>query len=273
MSPGRHPRWPSLVLVAGYLASDLFLSGIGAALFVAGLGAAVFLALLAFARVPAASLLVEGVVLGAVGYAGELTGKPGAGFAFLELTAAAVFLVSAAAGRPYLQGQVRSLTGSALHPGLAARMTLVMGGVFLVHGAFLTVMMFTSGIGTVPAAVAFAALYLAALLLLRRKGLRDAAASLPLLVASGDSGFILRQGDAVLGSIGLCGDRIAEVTVRSLSGDTSPERFLKSLEEALARGGTRTVRIESWPGDTGPLEVSGYGRTDGCWQRILPALR
>jgi preprotein translocase subunit SecG len=271
MSPGRHPLWPSLVLVAGYLASDLFLSGIGAAVFVAGLGAAVFLVLLAFARIPAVSLLVEGIVLGAVGYAGELTGRPGAGFAFLELTAAAVFLVSAAAGRPYLQGQVRSLTGSALDPGLAARMTLVMGGVFLVHGALLTVMLLTSGIGTVTAVAAFAALYLAALVLLRRKGGRDAAASVPVLEASRDSGFLLRKGDAVLGSIDLLEDRIAEVTVISLSA--SPEEFLKALEVALAREGTRTVRISSWQGDTGPLEVSGYICSGGCWQRILPAFR
>jgi hypothetical protein len=260
-------------MLAGYLAADLFLDGIGAALFVAGLGILEFLVLLALLRTALPSLLIEGAVLGGIGYAGELVGRPGAGFMLLELAAASAFLVSVAAGRPYLHRQLRTLTGKGMNPALAGRMTAVLGGVFLVHGLTLLVMMLTGGIDTFYAVLSFALLYLMALVLLRRKSRKESAGSVPVITAGDDGLSVLVLDGTVMGRVRLAGDRITDVGDVELPESGTPGEFLPLLETALASTGVRTVRFPGWTGDPSPLEMAGYRRIDGCWQRVLPAFR
>jgi hypothetical protein len=270
MNNRSHPLWPTLIVLAGYVTADLFLHRIQAALFVAGLGLVEFLILLVIARIAMPSLLIEGAVLGCVGYAGELIGEPGAGFMILELTAALAFLASTAVGRPYLDRQLRNLTGSGMNRDLAGRMTLLFGMVFLVHGVFLLGMMFTSGISTPAALLSFAALYLAAMVWFRKKSRREASQAHPVLVTGELGGTRIELGGSVLGRVRVEGEQIVEVTILALAETTSSEGFIPALETALAASGARTVRFPCWSGDTSPLEMAGYSLVSGCWQKVLP---
>ncbi len=270
MTGRSHPLWPTLIVLAGYITADLFLHGVEAALFVTGLGLVEFFILLAVARLAMPSLLLEGAVLGGVGYVGYLIAEPGAGFALLELVAAAVFLVSTVMGRPYLDRQMRTLTGSGMNRELAGRLTLLFGIVFLVHGVFMLGMMLTSGISTPAALFSFAALYLGAMLWFRKRSRREAFQALPVLVPGDDGGMRVELGGSVLGRVRVEGELIALVTILSLAENVLPEDFIPALETALAATGVRTVRFPCWPGDTSPLEIAGYSRVDSAWQKVLP---
>ena len=270
MASRTHPLWPSLIVVAGYLVADFFLEGITAALFVCSLGIVEFLIILTIAKRAMPSLLAEGLVLGAIGYAGYMIAVPGAGITILELAAAAVFLVSCLLGKPFLGGQIRKITGSGIRLSLAKDMTFVFGLVFLVHGVLMLLMILTGGIRTHVAVGSFAVLYIASMIWFRKKGRRDEVRSLPVLTPSGSGESALLDGGAVLGTVLVEGDRIAEVTILSVKDSIPIGKFISTLEAALSRQGCRTVRFTGWEGDTSPLEMSGYGFLDTVWQKVLP---
>ncbi len=266
----RAETWAGAAVLAGYLASDLVLDPPASSLAIAGLGLAEFLVLLAAGkREP--FLLAEGAALGAVDYAAMLVGTAGAGVMLLELAGGVALLASSLAGRPLLARYARRVPLLPSGGGMIERVNLALGVLLLVHGAAMLAMTLTGGVRTLPAVALFLLLYAAVLVLMRRAVRREAARALPRITGAGDGPAVLRAGDSVLAELDLEGSRIVMVRgLRPVGEGTGPADLLRPLETALAVAGARTVRFEEWPGEEIQLEIAGYHRVEGVWQKVLP---
>ncbi|MCK4506845.1 MAG: hypothetical protein KAW14_14610 [Candidatus Aegiribacteria sp.] len=155
---------PTLVVLVGYLAADIFLSGYAAALLVISIGLGEFLFLLVFRGAKHPSLILEGAVLAGAGLAGEVLaakGYNGAGYILLEIIFAGVLLVSTATGKPWLASQIKRFAGFSAGKEFSRDMSVGMGCLFLIHGILLTIMMFLKGsVSVFPAALSFIMLYI-----------------------------------------------------------------------------------------------------------------
>jgi len=252
----------------GYLASDLVLDPPISSLAIAGLALAEFLVLLAVGR-REPFLLAEGAALGTVDYAAMLVGTAGAGVMLLELAAGVALLASSLAGRPLLARYARRISLLPSGGGMIERINLAFGLLLLAHGGVMAAMTLLGGVDTALAVASFLVLYAAVLMVLRRMSRREAVANLPGLVPS-DVGERLRAGGETLAELSRDGERIVTVRDLAVAGDRRPEEILRPLETALAAGGARTVRFESWPGEEIQLEISGYHKVEGVWQKVLP---
>ena len=265
--------YSTLIVFAGYLASDIFLDGYIAALAVFSLGFGEFLFLMVFRGKRQFSLILEGAVLAAAGLAGNrlaALGYRGAGYVILELILAAVLLVSTARGKPWLSSQMKKITGFSAGREFSSEMSTVMGLLFLAHGIFLTVLVTWQGsVAVIPAVLSFFVLYAAALFILRRKQREKSARNEPHLF-NGDKGkLVLELAGEKLGSIVLKPGAVSIVTEVEIGEDHQTHELLDALEMLLKHRGCRAVRFTEWQGDELPLEMSGYRKTPTGWNKIL----
>ncbi|MEN8207815.1 MAG: hypothetical protein ABFR50_01040 [Candidatus Fermentibacteria bacterium] len=265
--------YPTLIVIAGYLAADAFLDGYTAALAVFALGLAEFLFLLIFRGSKHPALILEGAVLASAGLAGDMLasrGYSGAGYVLLELVLAGVLLVSTVRGKPWLASQMKRVAGFSAGSEFSIEMSIVMGVVFLSHGILLAILIVLNGrVPVIPAILSFAALYLLAILHLRIKQRRRSEESVPRLVKGEEEKFILELSGEKLGSVMLKPGSVTIVTEVEIAQKLQVHEFLEPLERYLKHQGCRVVRFTVWDGDEIALEMSGYRKTPAGWNKIL----
>jgi len=265
--------YPTLVVLAGYLAADLFLNGFTAAAAVFSLGLGEFFFLLVFRRSSHPVLILEGAVLAAAGLAGDWLaglGYTGAGYVLLELTLAGVLLVSTAMGKPWLDSQMKRFSGFSAGGGISGEMSLIMGLLFLVHGAFLTVLTVLKGrVDLLSAILSFILLYFLSIFYLRRKQRTNTVKNAPRLSRTDEGKLVLELGGSELGKLNLQPGAASVVTEIEISEGCEIHAFLENIERYLKMRGCRALRFPEWEGDELPLEMSGYCRTPTGWNKIL----
>ncbi len=266
-----------VTILAGYLAADLFLSGVTAALAVLGLGAAEYLFLLVSRRTNHPGLLLEAALLGGAVLLGDwlsVRGFAGAEYAILELLLGAVLVSTSLAGKPWLASQMKRLAGFSPESGLVTGISVVMGGMLLVHGCLMAAgAIFMDGLPLPVALGSFAAVYIIAVLLLRRRMRSRSTGSQPMLTSIGDGRFKLIAGGSLIARITLDGRGRIVVSETDLEDGTPLHRFLEVLETALRTAGAFSVTMKDWEGDTLPLEMAGYTSGPAGWTKVLGRLR
>lgn len=265
--------YPTLIVFAGYLASDIFLDGCIAALAVFSLGLGEFLFLLVFRNSKHPSLIMEGAVLAAAGLAGDMLGDrgySGAGYVILELILAGVLLVSTARGKPWLASQMKRFSGFSTDREFSGEMSMVMGLLFLTHGVFLTIMIVLQGrVPVLPAIFSFVVLYAIVFFILRRKQMEKNIRNEPHLLKSDEGKLILELSGEKIGSMVLKPGSVSIVTEVEIAENCEVYEFLEILEKCLKHQGCRAVRFAAWDGDELHLEMSGYQNTPSGWNKIL----
>ncbi len=203
----RVPVIPTLVVLVGYLAADIFLSGFAAALLVISLGLGEFLFLLIFRGTKHPSLILEGAVLAGAGLAGEALaarGYNGAGYILLEIIFAGVLLISTATGKPWLASQIKRFAGFSASREFSMDMSKGMGFLFLTHGILLTIIVFLKGsISVFPAVLSFVAMYIVTVYVLRKRQRRFRIQTFPQL----------RKGSEGMYFLEIAGDRLASLSM------------------------------------------------------------
>lgn len=265
--------YPTLVVLAGYLAAEIFLEGLAAAGAVLALAAVQFLLMLLTGKGGQPAILLEGAVLAGVLLAGwrlSGLGYSGAGLAILEVLLGGVLTVSALAGRPWLSKQMKRVAGFSTEKRFAVEVSLVMGAVFLLHGGLMAAMVLsTGGVPVLPAAAAFAVLYAGALILMRRKQRARAEMNAPRLMPREDGKTALELSGRELASIRLEAGPVSLVKETELREGVEVHEFLEALERLLRSRGCRALRFTEWEGDTLPLELAGYRGSPAGWTRPL----
>jgi len=264
---------PTLIVIAGYLAADIFLGGYTAALAVFALGLGEFLFLLVFRGTKHPALILEGAVLASAGLAGEMLaalGYSGAGYVLLELILAGVLLISTARGKPWLASQMKRVTGFSAGREFSGEMSIVMGLVFLSHGILLAILIVLRGsVPVILAILTFVVLYLLAVFHLRIKQRRRSRESAPRLVKGEEDRMFLEISGERLGSMTLKPGAVTIVTDVEIAENLQVHKFLETLERYLKYQGCRAVRFTVWDGDEITLEMSGYRKTPAGWNKIL----
>ena len=256
---------PELLLAGLFILGDLFLEGTAAAVatFAAGVLAWVVSLLAGRGRI---ALLLEGAVLGGLTMAALLTSFPGGALALTEVVLGGFLLVSGLAGRPALERLGGGLARGMLSKGEGVILSLYIGGGVLAHGA-VTAAMTEPGESGGVLLTALLPLFLAVSGYAARRRLKGLSRSLlPRLQGSpgGEQTLVSPEG-RVLGRILVTGEGgAASVRVKELD-----PAGLAALEAVLAAGGYRSLLITEWPGDTLPLEMSGYSGSRGRWLRRL----
>ncbi len=265
--------YPTLVVLAGYLAADIFLDGYTAALAVFALGLGEFAFLLVFRGTKHPVVILEGAVLASAGLAGEMfaiRGYSGAGYVLLELILAGVLLVSTARGKPWLASQMKRVAGFSAGREFSVEMSIVMGLVFLSHGILLAVLIVLKGsVPVLTAILSFIVLYLLAIFHLRIKQRRRSEKYVPSLVKGDEGKLILELSGEKLGSMVLKPGAVTIVTDVEIAENLPVHKFLETLERYLKYQGCRAVRFTVWDGDEITLEMSGYRKTPAGWNKIL----
>lgn len=267
------PLAATVAVLAGYLVADIFLDGLTAAVAVLALGVAEFLVLLITRKEIHSALIFEALILAGAVFAGDhlsSMGYRGAQYAILEILLGGVLLATALAGRPWLASQMKRLAGMSPDAGLATGMSVIMGGMLLFHGILLAVgSVFFGGLSLPVAVGSFAALYVAAVVLLRRHTRSVQTETLPRFIRSEDEVFCLILGDTTLATMTLEGLGRVEVSHISLHCDIPVHEAVSALERALAAAGAFSVTVRDWDGDTLPLEIAGYVESPRGWTRVI----
>lgn len=265
--------YPTLIVFAGYLASDIFLNGYVAAIAVFSLGLGEFFFLQVFSKKKRPVLILEGAVLAAAGLAGDMLaaeGYNGAGYVLLELILAGVLLVSTARGKPWLASQMKRFSGLSTGKEFSGEMSIIMGLLFLSHGILLTFLIVLRGrIPVLPAVLSFVVLYAIAVFILRSKQREKSIRNEPRLLKSNEGKLILELAGEKLGSIVLKIGAASIVTEVVIADNCEVHEFLETLEMCLKHQGSRAVRFTAWDGDELSLEMSGYRKTPTGWNKIL----
>ena len=265
--------YPTLIVIAGYLAADIFLGGYTAALAVFALGLGEFFFLLIFRGAKHTALILEGAVLASAGLGGEMLatrGYSGAGYVLLELILAGVLLISTAQGKPWLASQMKRVAGFSAGREFSGEMSIVIGLVFLSHGILLAILIVLKGsVPLIPAILSFGVLYLLAIFHLRIKQRRRSEECAPLLRRGDEGKLILELSGEKLGSMMLEPGTVTIVTEVEITENLPVHRFLETLELYLKYQGCRAVRFTVWNGDDITLEMSGYTKTPTGWNKIL----
>ncbi len=263
----------TLLVLAGYLAADIFLGGYLAAGAVLLLAGGEYLFFLAVRKERHLSLLAEGAVLSAVLLAGErlaAMGYGGGGFVLLELVLGGVLTGSALAGRPWLESQMKRMAGFSAGREFAGEASIAMGLLFLLHGAFAgALMLATGGVPLLPAVLAFLVLYAGAVLYIRRKQRKRAVMSAPRVTVGDDGRVTLSVSGRKLGSMEIRPGPAAIVTGLELEDGVEAHRLLQAMEHHLKILGCRAVRLPAWNGEELVLEISGYRKTPAGWNKLL----
>lgn len=264
---------PTLVVLVGYLAADIFLSGYAAALLVISLGLGEYFFMLVFRGTKHPSLIMEGAVLAGAGLAGEVLaarGYNGAGYILLEIIFAGVLLISTATGKPWLASQIKRFAGFSAGREFSRDMSVGMGFLFLTHSILLTITMFLKGsVSVFPAALSFIMLYIVTVYVLRKRQQKVRILTVPQL-RSGDEGkyFLEVAGDR-LAVLSMSPGVVTDIFSVDIAVGCEVHRFLESLEECLKASGCRAVRFTEWGGDTISLEMAGYREVPAGWNKIL----
>lgn len=265
--------YPTLVVIAGYLAADIFLDGYTAAFAVFALGLGEFLFLLLFRGTKHTSLILEGAVLASAGIAGDMfagLGYSGAGYVLLELILAGVLLVSTAIGKPWLASQMKRVAGFSTGREFSGEMSILMGLLFLLHGIILAVLIILTGkVPAIPAVLSFAVLYVLAIFYLRKKQRKRSKRNTPRLLSGDEGKLILELSGENMGSMVLKPGAVTIVTEVEIAENLQIHKFLETLEGYLRYQGCRAVRFPEWDGDELTLEMSGYSKTPTGWNKIL----
>ncbi|OPL17872.1 MAG: hypothetical protein AVO35_08315 [Candidatus Aegiribacteria sp. MLS_C] len=263
----------AILVLAGYLAADIFLEGGVAAAAVIGLSVLEFLFILVFRGERHASLLIEGVVLALVLTAGHFlasAGYPGSEYVLLEFVLGATLLVSALAGRPWLASLMRRFPGFSPEEGRLGSVSKDMGTMFLLHGAFTGAWLVLEGGIDVPVALgSFALLYLLVVIRTRSRLGHETLSGMPRLIVEDERRAVLVSGGRRLGTLEVEIGRVAIARRFRVGEGVEMHRFLADLEKALRSSGCLSVRIAEWDGDTLPLEISGYIESPAGWTRRL----
>ncbi len=264
---------PTLVVLIGYLAADIFLSGYAAALLVISLGLGEFLFLLIFRGTRHPSLILEGAVLAGAGLAGEVLaakGYNGAGYVLLEIIFAGVLLVSTATGKPWLASQIKRFAGFSASREFSRDMSAGMGFLFLTHSVLLTIIMFMQGsVSVLPAVLSFAMLYIVTVYILRKRQKKFRILTSPKLQNGGNGEYFLEIAGDRLAGLSMVHGVVTDISAVDITEECEMHRFLESLEECLKASGCRAVRFTEWDADTLPLELSGYREEPAGWNKIL----
>ncbi len=264
---------PTLLVLVGYLAADIFLSGYAAALLVISLGLGEFLFLLVFRGTKHPSLILEGAVLAGAGLAGEVLaakGYNGAGYILLEIIFAGVLLVSTATGKPWLASQIKRFAGFSAGKEFSRDMSVGMGSLFLTHGILLTIMVFLKGsVSVFPAVLSFIMLYIVTVYILRKRQKKFRILASPQLRKGGEGEYILEIAGDRLADLSMSPGVVTDISAVDITGVCEVHRFLESLEACLKASGCRAVRFTMWDTDTLPLEMSGYREVPAGWNKIL----
>jgi hypothetical protein len=264
---------PTLVVLVGYLAADVFLSGYTAALLVVSLGLGEFLFLLIFRGTKHPSLILEGVVLAGAGLAGEILaerGYSGAGYILLEIIFAGVLLITTATGKPWLASQIKRFAGFSASREFSRDMSAGMGFLFLIHSILLTILMFLNGsVSALPAVLSFIMLYIITVYILRKRQKTFQVLTSPRLQKVGEGEYSLEIAGDRLAGLSMCLGVVTDISAVEITDGCEVHRFLKSLEESLKASGCRAVRFTMWDNDTIPLELSGYREVPAGWNKIL----
>ncbi len=264
---------PTLVVLVGYLAADIFLSGYSAALLVISLGLGEFLFLLIFRGTKHPSLILEGAVLAGAGLAGEVLaarGYNGAGYILLEIVFAGVLLISTAAGKPWLASQIKRFAGFSAGREFSRDMSAGMGFLFLTHSILLTIIMFLNGsVSALPAVLSFIVLYMVTVYILRKRQKRFRILTTPRLQKVGKGEYFLEVAGNRLAGLSMCLGVVTDISSVDIARECEVHRFLESLEDCLKTSGCRAVRFTMWDNDTLPLELSGYREVPAGWNKIL----
>ena len=269
----RFESWAGALVLAGYLASDFVLAPPISSVAIAGLALVQFAALVVFAGRREPFLLAEGAALGAVDYAAMLVGSPGAGVMLLELAGGAALVASSIAGKPLLARYAERIPLLPADRGMVGRINGLFGALLAAHGLLMLGMTLTGHFSTALAIAAFAIMYVAVVMVLRRGARLDAVRKRPRLVPGSEGSLTLVVDDKPLARTKVEGERIVSVMHLEPLGGADAEDVLRSLEVALAMQGARTVRIVRWPGDDLQLEIAGYHSVDGTHQKVLPVGR
>ena len=265
--------YPTLVVLAGYFAADIFLDGYTAALAVFALGLGEFIFLLVFRGTKHPALIMEGAVLASAGLAGEMLagqGYAGAGYVLLELILAGVLLISTARGKPWLASQMKRVAGFSAGREFSVEMSIIMGLVFLSHGILLAILIVLKGsTPIIPAILSFGVLYALAVFYLRVKQRKRSEEFTPRLVEGDEGKLILELSGEKLGSMMLKPGAVTIVTDVEIAENLPVHKFLETLERYLKYQSCRAVRFTVWDGDDITLEMSGYRKTPTGWNKIL----
>jgi hypothetical protein len=265
--------YPTLIVLAGYLAADFLFSGFTAAIAVFSLGLGEFLFLLVFRKSIHPVLIMEGAVLAAAGLAGDWLagqGYGGAGYVLLELILSGVLLISTARGKPWLDMQMKRITGVSAGSGISGEISRIMGLLFLLHGSFLAVLTLTKGrIEVVPAILSFILLYLLSIVYLRKKQRQRIVKNAPRLLKTDDGKIVIELAGRELGRMLLQPGAVSVATEIEISDECQIHTFLENVELYLKARGCRALRFPAWEGDELPLEMSGYMNTPTGWNKIL----
>ena len=187
----------------------------------------------------------------------------------LECGLGGFLLGSALRGKPWLAGKLEE-TGLKTSKPLMQEASVVLGGMFLLHGILLAVMAFLAGgVRTIPAVVAFVVLYIIALVLLRRRGRARAVQNAPRLVQTEEGRFRLMKGDLPHAEFSLDPTPRPAVYDLILEEGIAPHLVLEALESVLASAGAPSITIREWPGDTLTLEMAGYITGPAGWIKPL----
>ena len=264
---------PTIVVLIGYLAADVFLSGYAAAVIVVCLGFGEFLFLQIFRGIKHPSLILEGTLLAAAGLAGEILaarGYNGAGYILLEIIFAGVLLISAAAGKLWLASQIKRFAGFTASKEFSMDMSIGMGFLFLIHGILLAVMLFLNGsVSVFPAVFSFIALYLATVSVLRKRQRKTQIRNSPLLRMNDEGKCFLEIAGDHLASLTISRGVVTDISSVDIADGCEVYQFLESLEKCLRASGCKGVRFTEWDGDTIFLEMSGYREVPAGWIKIL----
>ena len=264
---------PTLVVLIGYLAADIFLSGYAAALLVISIGLGEFLFLLVFRNEKNPVLILEGAVLAGAGLAGDALaarGYNGAGYILLEILFAGVLLISTATGKPWLASQIKRFAGFSAGKEFSRDMSAGMGFLFLTHSILLTIIIILKGsVSVFPAALSFIMLYIVTVYILRKRQKRFRILTSPQFQKSGEGEYFLEIAGNRLAVLSMSLGVVTDISAIDITEGCEVHRFLESLEECLKASGCRAVRFTMWDADTLPLELSGYREVPAGWNKIL----
>lgn len=265
--------YPTLIVIAGYLAADIFLKGYIAAFALFSLGLGEFLFLQVFRKKKHYVLIIESAVLAAAGLAGDklaVLGYSGAGYVLLELILSGVLLISTARGKSWLTSQMKRFSGFSTGREFSGEMSIVMGLLFLSHGILLTILIVLQGrVPVLTAIFSFVVLYVAAVIILRRKQREKSMMNEPHLLKDDGGRLILELAGEKLGRMILKPGAATIITEVEIAENCEVHEFLESLERFLKHQGCKAIRFAEWDGNELPLEMSGYRKATAGWNKIL----
>ena len=260
--------WPELLVLVLFLLGDLLWDGFASAAAGAGAGLLAFLILLAFKK-KKPGLIVEGLIFGSITALGELVDYPGGTLLLMELVFAVILLVSVVSGKDIIARMAGGFGRGLFSEQQSRVLSVTLGSVFLLHSLLCTVLVLLGFFSWLAGAALFVVMYLMALRM-SKAGMKSAVLdSLPMLLKENGDIYCIEVDGLVTGKIQIIEEVGSAATVEIVVVETEPHKFLRQLEVALKRRGTRNLTVDSWTLDEIEMEIQGFVRFDGKWRKIL----